>query len=191
MGVCASKSQILPSISHKSPEYKELLNSQSELQDLAQQLSEILLKLSEQAKGYIKQHRRGRGIYALKKMRVYSNLANDVSNQQHLIREALEGRQDPHKKMSGVNLRTKWVISQVEDDIKLIRPLQEREVAKEREEKIKEMFKRHHVENTDVYYQFAEYEAEAIGITLSTSATFKKSELTTEPGSLNTLDDFI
>ncbi len=191
MGACTSKSKILPTVSKKSPEYFDFLNHQSKLNDLAEQLSDILLKLSEQAKGYIKQHRRGRGIYALKKMRVYSNLSNDVSNQQHLVREVLEGRQDPHKKIADVNLRAKWVISQVEDDIKLIRPLKEGEVAKEREEKIKEMFKRHHVENSDVYYQFAEYEAEVLKITLTTSATLKKSEITTEPGSINTLDEFI
>jgi len=181
-----------PSHIEKSSEKRDvaqLVEQRDKLSAISTTLEQLKLKLQTQSKELIKKHKRGRSLFALKRLRLYTNLMEDVQNQIEVVGKTILGQQQPPIDTQQVSSDILILLGEIREILKLESPLHEKETLKDREEKFKPLFKKYHIQNTDVYYQFAEYEAEVNDITLTTSTVFKKSEAeeSSPPGSLTSL----
>lgn len=169
----------------------QLVEQREKLITVAATLDQLKTKLETQGKALIKKHKRGRSLFALKRHRLYSNLIEDVQNQIDVLGKAILGSEESPSDPQQLFSDTLVLLGEIKDIIKLESPLHEKETLKEREEKFKPLFKKHHIQTTDVYHIFAQYEAEVNDITLTTSTVFKKSdsEAPTQPNSQNNLDE--
>jgi len=166
----------------KLVDYRENLLSASET------LTRLGTKVEGQAKKYIKNFKRGRGIFALKRLRLYNNFNQDVHSHLETLEKAILGQGVTATEIPRIQKDIDTLLMSVEEFARLEGPLKDGEQIKDREERFKFLFKRHHIQTSDIFSIFAEIEAEANEITLTTSTTFKKSDIgsaVTQPGSQN------
>jgi len=204
MGSCFTKSNIVPCgnkntkrISKKNSQYhsrqnpntSKLFICREEILCSLDSLNNLYNKIEEQAKSFIKQYKRGKGIFSLKRLRLYSNMQQDLEEQLKIVEDAIVQEELTFEKTEKIIQKTDTLLAEAKEIISLSGPLKEGESSKERELKLKCLFKKHHIETADIYRKFAEYEAEVNDITLTNSATFKQSDVTTQPSSLNFLED--
>jgi len=180
-----------PTFIAESKKFTQLISQKDQLSAVITTLEALKAKLETQGKALIKKHKRGRSLFALKRLRLYTNFIEDVQNQINMIDQAIVGKGDQAVDIQQVSSDSLVLLGEIREILKLESPLHEKETLKEREEKFKPLFKKHHIQNTDVYVLFAQYEAEVNDITLTTSTVFKKSEsnATTQPNSQNNLDE--
>jgi len=133
-------------------------------------------------------------MFALKRLRLYSNFLNDIQNQVELLEKGIMGRDVTSDEIKKTLRSTETLIANLDELSSVEGPLKAGEELKQREEKFKALFKKHHIQNTDIYSAFAKYEAEALEISLTTSCEFKRSDITsatttTQPDSQSNLDN--
>jgi len=204
MGSCVTKSDVQANAVHPpksyssqashqnaqpSPGVKRLLNCQNKLQPMHTTLLELQNAMEEQAREFIKMHKRGKGIAALKRLRLYANVARDIQRQLEEIENALMQNRVSPQIAQKISSRTDVISADFNDAVKIIGPLNPGETVKQRESKAISVFFKHHIQNPDVYHSFALMEAEVNGITMTTSTAFQKSDAQTQPNSLNNFDE--
>ncbi len=191
MGVCLPKQsptkferrQKFTEFSQGVSEQKSLAQSRLQLLQLEKSLLEIQKTLDAHSKELIKLCKRGRAIYTLQKLRLYSNFLEDIHEQRHQLDDALLGVMKKEK--SEMMKESNELISKIVEVVELQKPLEEGESLRDRQKKFEALFKKYHIQKTDVYHKFAEHEAEVHEITLTTSSNFqrKSEEKSTLPGS--------
>jgi len=195
MGSCMTTVKVLPNESTqiqttrvrtemiKRPSAVQQLKNLAQVVELRDKLLAVIAtleglkaKLEVQGKALIKRHKRGRSLFALKRLRLYTNLIEDVQRQIEILEKAIVGHDQNAVDPQQLSSDSLVLLGEIKDIMKLESPLHDKETLKEREEKFKPLFKKYQIQNTDVYLLFAQYEAEVNEITLTTSTVFKKSD---------------
>jgi len=205
MGSCFTKSVVIPCSkdgntitkkdwkSHHPKQNKnisKLLKCREDITHALANLNLLSTKIEEQAKTFIKEYKRGKGIFALKRLRLYSNMQQDLDDQLKIVEEAIVQEDElTFAQTDEIIQKTKALVAEAEELASLSGPLKDGESLKERELRLKGLFKKHHIETSDIYHKFAEYESQVHEITLTSSTIFKQSDATTQPSSLNFLED--
>lgn len=204
MGSCVTKSDVQANAVHPprsysshasqpknqpSPGVRRLLNCQRKLQPMHTALLQLQNAMEEQARQFIKLHKRGKGIAALKRFRLYSNMAQDIQRQLVEIENVLMENRVTSQMAQKIGSKTDILSVDFNDAVKIIGPLNPGETVKQRETKAIQAFFKHHIQNADVYHSFALLEAEVNGITMTTSTTFQKSDAQTQPNSMNNFEE--
>lgn len=193
MGSCMTKSDIQANSTNRvqqnpsqhPPGVNRLLNCQKRLRTMQTTLLQLISAMEEQAKEFIKLHKRGKGIAALKRFRLYTNMAQDIQAQVAEIENVLMDNKVSPQVVQKLFSRTEAMSVDFNNAVKIIGPLNPGETVKEREAKAISVFRKHHIQNSDVFHTFALMESDVNGITMTTSTTVQKSE---QPNSLNALD---
>jgi len=193
MGSCMTKSDIQANSTNRvqqnpsqyPPGVNRLLQCQKRLRTMHTTLMQLIPAMEEQAREFIKLHKRGKGIAALKRQRLFTNLAQDIQNQVEEIENVLMDNKVSPQIVQKLFSRTEALNVDFNNAVKIIGPLNPGETVKEREAKAISVFRKHHIQNSDVFHTFALMESDVNGITMTTSTTFQKNE---QPNSLNTLD---
>jgi len=156
-------------------------------------MERVLEKLQEKADSkasqFIKKHRMRRCMFTLKKIRLFSNFTQELQKQTDLLEKVIIGNGFTTKEIKKITKEAEGLIADIEHVVKLEAPLKENETMMDRDEQYKILFKKHQIHNTDVHHAFAVCESKNNDITLTTSSTFKKSELTTVPNSPDSKSD--
>jgi len=198
-----TKSKIVPQIDRiksAAPEISRARSTQNidvaKLVDLREKLLvmvEILDQLhqncEEKAKSLIKKHRGHKCLFALKKLKLYEMLLQDIEKQTNLLENSIIGRNMTYGDVKNTECDSEALLSELDEVTRLEEPLRQGETFKDRETKLKQIFKVREIEDVLVFPLFAQYEAEANDITLTTSGTFTRSEVKTQPSSTDSLDN--
>lgn len=151
-------------------------------------LEEVQQNIENQAKSYMRNYKRGKSIFALKRLQLFTKFAADVQIQIQRLDQVIieQGMSLTDKKKVFTEAQT--LLVNVNQALQLEMPLNEGEDIKLREAKFKCLFKKYNIHIPDIYPLFAKYEAEVNDITLTTSFVFQKSDAKTQPCSHDCID---
>jgi len=116
-------------------------------------------------------------------------LLQDVQKQTTLIESSIVGKGVSISDVQKIETDAQTLLFELDGVTRLEEPLRQGETLKEREIQFKQAFKVRGIENELIFAAFAQYEAEAHAITLTTSGTFTRSDLKTQPSSQDSLDN--
>jgi len=202
MGSCMAKPKVVPRTERMktsvdlAPRYSaqnidvgKLVALREKFLVMTDLLDRLHQKAEDQAKMLIKKHRGNKGLFTLKKVKLYEMLLQDVQAQTKLLENSIIGKGVAHSEVQKIEADAQALLFELDEVTRLEEPMRPGETLKDREVRFKQAFKVREIENELIFAAFAKYEAEANDITLTTSGTFTRSDVKTQPSSQDSLDN--